>query len=140
MASKQLLLIDDNEDNQVLVKFALETHTDWNIIIASNGIEGITKAELKRPDVILLDYIMPDLDGITVCEILKSNLFTCSIPIIFMTAMVHSEILNRLKNTMVEGIITKPFDPINLHSQIVKFCQWEFALHKYSLRENHEAA
>ena len=140
MASKQLLLIDDNEDNQLLVKFALETYTDWNIIIASDGIEGITKAESERPDVILLDYIMPDLDGLAVYEILKSNLFTCSIPIIFMTAMVQSKILNRLENTMAEGIITKPFDSLNLHSQIVKFCQWEFASNKYSLRENNKAA
>ena len=140
MAFKQLLLIDDNEDNQLLVKFTLEMNTDWKILIASDGIEGITKAESERPDVILLDYIMPDLDGLAVYEVLKSNLFTCSIPIIFMTAMVQSKILNRLENTMAEGIITKPFDSLNLHSQIVKFCQWEFASNKYSLRENNKAA
>lgn len=140
MASKQLLLIDDNEDNRVLIEFALELNTDWKILIASDGIEGITKAESERPDVILLDYIMPDLDGLTVCEILKSNLFTCSIPIVFITAMVHPEIMTRLETTLAEGIITKPFDPMNLHSQIDKICQGEFLQSKYSLRENYEAA
>ena len=139
MATKKLLLIDDNKDNQILVKYALEINTDWKILIASDGVKGITKAELERPDAIILDFIMPSLDGITVCEVLKSNLFTCSIPIIFMTAMVQSQVLTRLETTLAEGIITKPFDPMNLHSQIINICQWEFTQHKYTIRKNDEA-
>lgn len=123
MSTKQLLVIDDNEDNQTLIKFVLEMNTDWKIIVASNGLEVITKAELARPDVILLDYIMADLDGFTVCEILKSNLLTRSIPIIFITAMVHPKTINRLEDTLAKGIITKPFDVVNLHLQIAKICQ-----------------
>ena len=129
MATKKLLLIDDNEDTQTLIKFVFQTNTDWKITVASDGVEGITKAELERPDVILLDFIMPGLDGFTACEILKSNLFTCSIPIVFITAMVHPKTITRLENTLAEGIITKPFDVLNLHLQIAKFCKWEFALH-----------
>ena len=129
MATKQLLLIDDHKDTQTLIKFVLQTNTDWKIIVASDGVEGITKAELERPDVILLDFMMPDLDGLAVYEILKSNLFTGSIPIIFTTAMVHPKAIARLENTQAKGIITKPFDFLNLHLQIAKICQWEFALH-----------
>jgi CheY-like chemotaxis protein len=127
MAIKQLLLIDDNEDNRMLVKFALEMHTGWEVLTAEDGIEGITKAEVERPDVILLDVLMPGLDGFTVYEVLKFNLFTCTIPIIFMTALTQEEVLAQLEATLAEGIITKPFDTINLDSQIAKICDWELA-------------
>ncbi|MGF1589500.1 MAG: response regulator [Pleurocapsa sp.] len=122
MATKRLLLIDDNEDNLTLVKFALETNPDWEVLTAENGVAGITTAETERLDVILLDVIMPDLDGLTVYEILKNNLFTCSIPVIFMTAMTQEEVIESLENTFAEGIIIKPFDVINLDSQILNIC------------------
>ena len=126
MATKRLLLIDDNKDTRMLIKLAFEEiNTGWKVLLASDGIEGITKAELERPDVILLDVVMPQLDGLTVCEILKSNLFTASIPIIFMTAMVNAKMIAQLENTLAEGVITKPFDLFNLDSQIAKMCKWE---------------
>lgn len=125
MVAERLLFIDDHEDSRILVKFILENKTDWKVLTACDGIEGVTKAEIERPDVILLDFIMPDLDGLAVLDILKSNLFTCSIPVIFITAMVHTKFLNQLENTLAEGIITKPFDAINLDSQIAEICQWD---------------
>ena len=127
MATKQLLLIDDNEDNRTLVQLALEMNPDWEweVLTASDGIEGITKAKLIRPDVILLDLIMPGLDGLTVYENLKSNLLTYSIPIIFMTALTQKKVLSQLDNTLAEGIIIKPFNVIDLDAQIAKICNWE---------------
>ena len=122
MANKQLLIIDDNEDSRILVKFALEMNQKWQVSTAKDGIEGITKAETERPDVILLDFIMPNLDGLSVYEVLKSNLFTCSIPIIFMTAMTQNKILTRLENTLAEAVITKPFDLFQLDSLLLKAC------------------
>lgn len=122
MTTKRLLLIDDNEDNRTLIEFALGINPEWEVLTAANGIDGIITAENERPDVILLDFIMPDLDGLTVCEILKNNLFTCSIPVIFMTAMTQENVLERLEDTMAEGIIIKPFDVINLDAQINNIC------------------
>ena len=124
MTTRRLLLIDDNEDNRNLVKFALERNSGWQVMTAADGIEGVTKAELERPDVILLDFVMPNLDGYTVCEVLKSNLFTCSIPVIFITEIAQNIVLARLKSTLAKGIITKPFNPIRLHSRIAEICEW----------------
>ena len=125
MGRKRLLLIDDNKDNQMLIKTAIETTSNWKVSVAEDGIEGVTLAELERPDAILLDFVMPGLDGFTVYDILKSNLFTRTIPIIFITAIALERVLTRLKTTSAAGIIVKPLDAINLHSQIAKMCQWK---------------
>ena len=125
MGVKQLLLIDDNEENQLLIKTAIETTSDWKVSVAEDGVEGVTIAELERPDAILLDFVMPGLDGFTVYNILKSNLFTSTIPIIFITGVALERVLERLETTSAAGIITKPFDTINLHDQIAQMCQWK---------------
>jgi CheY-like chemotaxis protein len=118
----KVLLIDDNEDNRLLTKMALEKSTNWEILTASNGIEGITKAEFERPDVILLDFIMPDIDGVLVYEILRDNLCTSTTPIIFVTAMVNTEALSQLKDTGANGIITKPLNILTLAKNISSMC------------------
>lgn len=125
MSSKRLLLIDDNIDNQMLIKTAIETNSNWKVSVAENGIQGVTKAEFERPDAILLDFVMPDLDGFTVYNILKSNLYTRTIPIIFITGVALERVVARLKTTSAEGIIVKPLNTINLHSQIAQMCQWK---------------
>lgn len=125
MGSKRLLLIDDNADNQILIKTAIETNSNWKVSVAKNGIEGVTKAEFERPDAILLDFVMPDLDGFTVYNILKSNLYTRTIPIIFITGVALEQVVARLKTTSAEGIIVKPLNTIDLHSQIAQMCQWQ---------------
>ena len=124
MAGKQILIIDDNEDHRTIVKMALEANSDWKVFTAPNAIEGIVLAELERPDAILLDLAMPDLDGLTVCEVLKSNLFTRTIPIIFMTAITQEKTLMHLKDTLAQGIILKPFDALNLRPLISRICGW----------------
>ncbi|AFZ35886.1 response regulator receiver protein [Stanieria cyanosphaera PCC 7437] len=126
MVPIKLLLIDDNQDNIILIEVALQRNTNWTVLTASNAIEGITKAEVEIPDVILLDLIMPDLDGLTVYDILKNNSFTRTIPIIFITAMVSTKVLNELEATDVAGIITKPFNTVTLASDISKMCGWNW--------------
>ena len=129
MVTKRLLLIEDNGDNRLLVKFALESKTDWEVLTATNGIEGVTKAETERPDLILLDLVMPGLDGLAVYEVLQSNLLTCRIPVIFMTAMTQPKVLRELEDTLAVGIITKPFDVLDLNCQIAQMCHWKINSH-----------
>ena len=78
---RSLLVIDDNDNFIILVKLFLELDTDWKIITALDGKEGIAKARLEQPDLILLDVAMPRLDGIAVYKMLKSERATRSIPI-----------------------------------------------------------
>lgn len=87
-------------------------------------IEGIIQAESALPDVILLDLVMPNIDGLTVYEVLKDNLFTCNIPIVFVTAMVNTKTLSKLEATNAVGIITKPINAIALANDISKMCNW----------------
>ena len=124
MTTKKLLLIDDNEDNRTLIKLALEMDTNWKILLAANGIEGIEQAESLKPDAILLDLMMPELDGLAVYDMLKSNLATSSIPIIFMTATTRKNVISQLEDTASAGILIKPLDMASLKSQIKKLCQW----------------
>ncbi|MGV2828446.1 response regulator [Myxosarcina sp. GI1(2024)] len=125
MAIKRILVIDDNDDSRDLVKTAFELNTNWEILTASNGIEGIAKAELERPDVILLDLVMPEVDGLAVYERLQNNLFTCTIPVIFITAMVNKNTLTKLNDTYALKTITKPFYLDDLTSKIVEIFDWQ---------------
>ena len=125
MTTRNLLVIEDDADNRTLIKFALEHIAGWKVLTAVDGIEGITMAETQRPDVILLDFMMPSLDGLDVLDILKSNLFTCSIPVIFITAMVQTKLLSQLDNSLAVGIITKPFKIIDLDFQIAEIFRWD---------------
>ncbi|MEL7078306.1 MAG: response regulator [Cyanobacteria bacterium J06582_2] len=122
MINKRVLLIDDNEDTRTMVKFALEMNAVWKVLTADSAIEGITIAETERPDIVLLDLAIPQLDGLTTYEILKANLFTCSIPIVFITAHTQEKIISQLETTLAEGIITKPFDLASLELQISEIC------------------
>ena len=88
------MIIDDDIDFNTLVKFVLEHDTDWNILTISEGRKGIAQAQLKQPSVILLDLVMPMLNGLDIYNLLKSNAATCSIPIIFVTAMIQK--LNKI--------------------------------------------
>lgn len=125
MVYKKILLIDDNEDNRILIQIALKLTTNWELIAASNGMEGIAKAQSEIPNLILLDVVMPDIDGFNVYQILKRNLSTRTIPVIFITALVNSKILSQLKATGAIGIIIKPLNTITLACDIARMCGWD---------------
>ncbi|MCC0179073.1 response regulator [Waterburya agarophytonicola K14] len=122
MISTSLLVIDDDGDFNDLVKFVLEHDTDWKIFTALDGEKGVALAQLQQPDIILLDIIMPNLNGLDVYHLLKSNPNTCSIPIIFVTAMVRMEPIIRAQITEDIEVITKPFDIMTLANQVINVC------------------
>jgi CheY-like chemotaxis protein len=118
MTSKRILVIDDNDDCITLIKSILEYESDWQIVTASNGREGIAIAQSELPDVILLEIIMPDLNGLDVYELLKLDITTCLIPIMFMTAIEPIGRILKLQITENVKVITKPLNIVQLSHQL----------------------
>ena len=125
MGAKRILFIDDQDDIKTLAQFCLESEAGWTMIGASNGKEGIAIAEQEQPDAILLDAMMPELDGIQTIAMLQNNPATKDIPTIFITAKAQASDRRRFYNAGAKGVINKPFDSLTLASQISGFLGWE---------------
>lgn len=125
MKSKLILVIDDEEPIQKVVRLSLMLEANWQIICASSGQEGIHQAEARHPDAILLDVMMPEIDGITTFEQLHNNIETKDIPVILLTAKTGTTEKRLFQKIGVTGVITKPFDPLTLASQIARLLQWQ---------------
>ncbi len=115
---KKLLLVDDNTNIRFVVKICFKGSSDWNLIEASKGQEALEIAQRQLPDLILLDMMMPGMDGVTTLGHLRQNQITATIPVFFMTAKVQTHELESYKHLGVEGVITKPFDPMTLPDEI----------------------
>ncbi len=121
---KRILIIDDEEAIQIVVQFGLEMSAGWNVMAASSGLEGISRAEAEKPDMILLDVMMPDMDGLATFRALQQNPETRSIPVIFLTAKAQASEKRLFNDTGVNGVITKPFNSLDLAEQIIKVLDW----------------
>lgn len=112
--SQTILIIDDEEDVREIAQMGLEMAASWQVITASSGKEGLELAEVKQPQVILLDLMMPDWDGKETLKQLKLNRHTANIPVILMTAKTQAAIAPELEQLQLAGVITKPFRPLQL--------------------------
>jgi CheY-like chemotaxis protein len=123
MITKRILVIDNEQYIQEVTQICLETVAGWQVITASSGLEGLSKAESEQPDAILLDLIMPEMDGLTTFEKLQENPLTRQIPVIFLTAKVSasSDPSGYLDNV---AAIPKPFNPLELANQISEILGW----------------
>ena len=124
MTNKRILVIDDDEDIQDVALVALEVVGGWEVITASSGSEGIRLAATEQPDAILLDVMMPDLDGIATLEQLKANPVTQPIPVILLTAKVQSGDRDRFAQLDIIAIIAKPFKTMLLADQVTEILGW----------------
>jgi CheY-like chemotaxis protein len=115
---RKVLVVEDEQDIQTLVQMSLEFTGGDQVVMASDGPTGLRMAAQERPDVILLDAMMPGMDGFEVCKRLKENPDTAVIPVIFLTAKAQaSEIEEGLRLGAV-GYLTKPFDPMTLRDDV----------------------
>lgn len=124
MKAKRILFIDDEDDIKTLAQFCLETEAGWSMMSAASGVEGIAIAQTKQPDAILLDAMMPDLDGLQTIARLLDNPETQNIPVIFITAKAQVSDRRRFYQAGAKGVINKPFDSLTLASQISGFLGW----------------
>jgi DNA-binding response OmpR family regulator len=103
---------------------SLETVSGWQVLTAKSGDEGIAKARQERPDAILLDAMMPDMDGAATFEKLQADPSTNQIPVIMFTAKVQQADRKRFVDLGVKDVIAKPFDPMKLGTQIAAILGW----------------
>lgn len=116
--AKRLLMIDDEEDMRVLAQVFLEMEGEFEVSVAESGAQGIAMAAQLSPAAILLDYMMPEMNGPETLAVLRSGERTKGIPVIFLTGKAHAAERSELEALGVAGIIAKPFSPEALASQV----------------------
>jgi two-component system, OmpR family, alkaline phosphatase synthesis response regulator PhoP len=114
----QVLIVDDEADIREVARLSLELIAEWTVSVAENGAEAVEQAILHAPDVILLDMVMPGIDGIETFQRLSQDPGTNHIPVIFLTALAHTGERRRLEVTSARGLVAKPFDPLTLAHDI----------------------
>jgi DNA-binding response OmpR family regulator len=112
----RILLVDDENDFIELLQYKLAGH-GYDLIVANDGVHALSQARLLKPDLILLDILLPDLDGLSVCEILRRQPSTKKIPVIFMSAL-SSEVTRRTASMQAVDFFTKPLDLERLEKRI----------------------
>lgn len=120
---KTILIIDDEYRIREVTKMILEMMAGWTVLTANSGYEGIAVAQSDQPDAIILDMMMPDLDGTQTLAKLQGDSATQSIPVLLITAKAMLMEENQLSNG-VKAIIEKPFDPLQLPNLIAKVLGW----------------
>ena len=112
------LIIDDEEDVRFVARLSLGRVGGMTVIEASNGEEGLARARDEKPDFILLDMMMPGMDGAATFRALRESDDTRAIPVVFLTAKAMKSEVQRLKELGAKGVMLKPFDPMTLASDI----------------------
>ena len=123
--SHTILIIDDEDDIREVAALSLETVAGWDVVTANSGAQGLLRAVEHQPDAVLLDVMMPGMDGPTTFRELRKNPVTARIPVILLTAKVQSNDQRRFADLGVNAILFKPFDPLTLAQQISDALGWE---------------
>lgn len=123
--SKRILLIDDEPDVRRVVQTCLEKLAHWTTISAASGAEGLLKAYTEKPDAIVLDIMMPEMNGYMFLDALLTKPETRSIPVVFLTAKADLSELREYEELGVKGTISKPFNPLTLHRDISTVLNWD---------------
>ena len=123
MSIQKVLYCDDEPDIRKIARMSLASIGGWSVSLASSGQEAIALAIQVQPDVILLDVMMPGMDGPATLEQLRENPLTSDIPVVFLTAKVQPHEVESYLKLGAVGVIAKPFDPITLPDQIRELIQ-----------------
>ena len=122
--SRRILIIDDENDIREVAALSLETVAGWEVLTAPDGAAGIISAAAEQPDAILLDVMMPEMDGPATFRELQKNPATAQIPVLLLTAKVQANDQKRFADLGVRAVLFKPFDPMTLSQQIADALGW----------------
>lgn len=124
MTTKRILVIDDEDGIREIIQICLEAAAGWEVETAASGSEGLVIAQSMQPDAILLDVMMPDMDGPTTFRQLQANSATQHIPTILLTAKAKITEQQQFIDLGITGVITKPFKAQDLVNQIREILKW----------------
>lgn len=114
----KVLIIDDEDDLREVAAITLMRVGKMEVIQASNGPDGIARAIAERPDIILLDVMMPEMDGTRTFASLRENPETAPIPVVFLTARAMTGEIDQFKSMGAVGVLTKPFSTRTLSDEV----------------------
>jgi CheY-like chemotaxis protein len=118
MPISKVLLVDDEPDIRRIAHLSLHRVGKLQVVMASSGAEALELAPRERPDVVLLDVMMPELDGPSTFQRLRASAATAGIPVIFMTAKAQKHEVEAFRALGAAGVIPKPFDPMTLAAEV----------------------
>lgn len=121
---RRILIIDDDDDIREVAALSLETVAGWQVATASSGVAGIRAAIASPPDAILMDVMMPAMDGPTAVKEIQNTPSIAHIPVILLTAKVQGVDQRRFASLGVAGVIVKPFDPLTLAAKMSAALGW----------------
>jgi CheY-like chemotaxis protein len=116
---RRILVVDDQPDMREMIKISLQLGRDWHVSTAASGREALEMAAVERPDAILLDAMMPEMDGPATFEGLQSHPVTRTIPVVLLTAELEA-----FDHLDLAGVIQKPFHPLKLGGQLAIMLGW----------------
>ena len=115
---RKVLIVDDDPDIRKIGRLSLTGVARWDVFLASSGKEALQIAQAERPDVILLDLAMPDMDGIMTLEKLKELPAAKSAQVIITASRAEQHVIDHCMQTGAIGILSKPFNPMTLPGEI----------------------
>ncbi|MEK6655180.1 MAG: response regulator [Thermodesulfobacteriota bacterium] len=120
--AKRILIVDDDPDLVEAISMILKSK-HYEVIVAYGGVEGLEKTKTEKPDLIVLDVMMPDKDGYTVCKELKADPVLCEIPVLLLTAVVSHISTTRFSHQMgmeteADDYMDKPVEPVELVKRV----------------------
>jgi CheY-like chemotaxis protein len=121
---RRILIIDDEDDIREVAALSLESVAGWSVLTASSGPEGIRTAHAELPDAILMDVMMPTMDGPTTFRQMQQSPQIANIPVVLLTAKVQGVDQRRFAGLGVAGVLFKPFDPLTLAEQMASTLGW----------------
>lgn len=121
---RKILIIDDEEDIREVAALSLELVAGWQVRTAATGAQGLATAQNELPDAILLDVMMPLMNGPEVFALLRQEERLCEVPVVFLTAKAQAAEQRQLALLGAAGVLAKPFDPLKLAEELSQALGW----------------
>lgn len=125
MTVRRVLVVDDDDPIREIAEIALEMVGGWQVYTADGGLAALELAREHHPDAVLLDVMMPDMDGLTTFRHMQADPSISDIPVVLVTAKVQVGGQQMWDGLAISGVISKPFDPMTLAADVSRLLGWD---------------